>query len=114
MRNLPSVSCLLPTTNRLALCKRSIACYCRQTYPNKELIVVSNGTSEYRRQLATHVRRLRRKDVRCVFLDGGDWNLGRLRNQTLDHARGDILCQWDDDDMYHPLRLECQVQTLEE
>jgi glycosyltransferase involved in cell wall biosynthesis len=39
-------------------------------------------------------------------------NLGQLRNFTLEAATGDILCQWDDDDLYHPQRLERQLAAL--
>lgn len=34
--------------------------------------------------------------------------LGELRNISLEHATGDLLCQWDDDDFYHPDRLLLQ------
>ena len=38
--------------------------------------------------------------------------LGELRNAALDAARGDIVCQWDDDDRYHPRRLELQFAAM--
>jgi glycosyltransferase involved in cell wall biosynthesis len=47
-----------------------------------------------------------------VFVEGGGWNLGRMRNLTIDNASGPVLCQWDDDDLYHPRRVERQVEVL--
>jgi glycosyltransferase involved in cell wall biosynthesis len=38
--------------------------------------------------------------------------LGGLRNITLDLARGDYCMQWDDDEWYHPRRIELQMRAL--
>ena len=38
--------------------------------------------------------------------------LGELRNASVEAARGDIVCQWDDDDRYHPRRLELQFAAM--
>ena len=38
--------------------------------------------------------------------------LGALRNLALDAARGELVCQWDDDDYSHPERLEMQASYL--
>jgi glycosyltransferase involved in cell wall biosynthesis len=37
--------------------------------------------------------------------------LGDLRNLAIDHASGDLIVGWDDDDWHHPLRLETQVRA---
>ena len=36
--------------------------------------------------------------------------LGGLRNIAIARARGEWICQWDDDDRYHPERLQLQWQ----
>src|SRR5690606_5365143 len=38
--------------------------------------------------------------------------LGALRNESLDRAAGDYCIQWDDDEWYHPLRIERQMQPV--
>jgi glycosyltransferase involved in cell wall biosynthesis len=38
--------------------------------------------------------------------------LGALRNVSLAAATGEIVCQWDDDDLNHPQRLERQFEHL--
>lgn len=108
----PKVSCLLPTKDRFEMVVRSISCYCRQTYPNKELVIASEGLPEYQERLRGLVVSLGRDDIRLVFVEGGHWNLGKMRNLTLDKARGELVCQWDDDDLFHPRRLERQVETV--
>jgi glycosyltransferase involved in cell wall biosynthesis len=37
--------------------------------------------------------------------------LGELRNHSVNAADGEYICQWDDDDWYHPRRLELQLQS---
>src|SRR6202035_1136436 len=38
--------------------------------------------------------------------------LGELRNASVAAARGETVCQWDDDDRYHPRRLELQFAAM--
>lgn len=108
----PTVSCLTATRGRLRLLKRSIRCYCRQTYPRRELVIVTDGEERERRAIEEYLAELSRDDVRAVFLDGDGWTLGRVRNAALEAATGEIVCQWDDDDLSHPERLEVQVRRL--
>lgn len=109
---LPKISCLTVTLNRLVLLKESIQYYCNQTYPNRELIIVTDGTPRYRQAINDYLRWLNRNDIRLVYLSEAGQPLGALRNVSLDAAKGDIVCQWDDDDLNHPQRLERQFEHL--
>ena len=113
MTALPRISCLQLTRDRLVFAKQAIACYLRQTYPERELVVVASGSRRTRAALARHVAALGRADIRVVEA-GGDLCLGALRNISLDAARGDLFCQWDDDDLHHPERLRLQYEALAE
>lgn len=42
------------------------------------------------------------------------WHLGAKRNAGLESASGDFIVQWDDDDWYHPARIEQQLRTCRE
>jgi len=109
------VSCLmvtLPVPQRLRFVQRSVACYCRQTHRKKELvIVVDQGAQEAISAIAAYVSSLGRDDIRIIDLPT-KLSVGALRNISLDGAHGDVVCQWDDDDLYHPQRLELQLQAL--
>jgi len=107
----PKISCLTVTLNRLVLLKESIQCYCAQTYPNRELVIVSDGTLRYRQAISAYLRWLGRDDIRLISV-AEKHSLGALRNISLDAATGDIVCQWDDDDLNHPQRLELQFEHL--
>lgn len=107
--DLPKVSCLLVTADRLPFCERAIRCYRNQTYPNKELVVVDDGRDD----LSPLLAQLPAGDVVYVKLAKNEANvLGTLRNIALETARGDYIAQWDDDDWYHPDRLQHQVEVL--
>jgi glycosyltransferase involved in cell wall biosynthesis len=108
----PFVSCLLVTRDRLALAKRAMRSFAEQTHSRRELVVVTDGEPRFRRALERAAAALGVDGVRFVFPDEDGWALGALRNLSLDEARGDVVCQWDDDDYSHPERLERQLAEL--
>jgi glycosyltransferase involved in cell wall biosynthesis len=75
------------------------------------LLVINGGTESGRRALQDYAESLERDDIVVVTAPPG-LNLGELRNFSVEAARGDILCQWDDDDFHHPERLERQLSSL--
>ncbi|MEQ8251992.1 MAG: glycosyltransferase [Oceanibaculum nanhaiense] len=108
----PKISCVMPTRNRIVLAKEAIRCFLNQSYPNRELIIVAGGSTHSQRALSSYVSELDRTDIKCVLLGDEDASLGRMRNMTLDAAGGDIICQWDDDDLYHGERLQVQAAAM--
>lgn len=76
------------------------------------MVIIMDRPSERDRQaLQSHVSSLNRSDIRCIAPDR-DLSLGALRNVSMSNANGDILCQWDDDDLSHPNRLTAQVEFI--
>jgi glycosyltransferase involved in cell wall biosynthesis len=110
---LPTISCLTVTLDRLVLLKEAIRCFCDQTYPRKELVIVTNGTERYKQAIDRYIQSLNRSDIRCIALAEQDYTLGKLRNIAVAAASGAIVCQWDDDDLYHPERLRIQYEYME-
>jgi glycosyltransferase involved in cell wall biosynthesis len=99
---------------RLPYFRQSVADYLRQTHAHRELVVVlDRGDPSTRVALLDHVASLRRDDIRIVELER-NLTLGALRNVSLAQARGDIVCQWDDDDLYHPERVATQLELMRE
>jgi len=109
---LPTVSCLMVTHDRLTLAKRAIRCYASQTYPSRELVIVSDGEPRIRKGLERFVSDLGIEDARFVYPNQAGMTLGQLRNIAMDAGAGEILCQWDDDDCYHPERVHVQVEHM--
>ncbi len=104
------VSCLTVTRDRVDLLRRAVTCFERQSYPDRQLIVVNDaddGTREYLASLG---------DDRICYVrpERDGLRLGELRNVALAHARGRYVAQWDDDDWHHPDRLAAQLAAIEE
>jgi len=111
MLKFPKISCLTVTNGRYDLLKKSIYCYTQQTYKNRELIVVSQGNAETNAKIRNHIDSLSRDDI--VFVEAPKrLSLGAMRNLSVEIATGPVLCQWDDDDLYHPQRVMAQYHAL--
>jgi glycosyltransferase involved in cell wall biosynthesis len=101
------VSCLCLTRNRRRWLTQAIRCFQAQTYPNRELLILSSGED---------VRDLAGNDasIRIVHIDAEGRTIGELRNFGAGKARGGVVAHWDDDDWSAPGRLEDQVGRLRE
>lgn len=104
------VSCLMVTANRLHLARRAIQCFKNQSYKNKELVILDDGSQDY----SPLLNDIPSSEIKYIQLDGSNnYVLGQLRNLSLEAATGDYLIQWDDDDWYHPERVEIQASILD-
>lgn len=106
------ISCLMVTkdSNRFDFFKKSYKSFEIQTYNNKELIIIS-GEKEYYNKLKKYIKN---KNVKLYFSNEKKLNLklGDLRNLSVEKSSGDILVNWDDDDISHPERLQIQYNFL--
>lgn len=103
----PLVSCLMVSRGNGFPAELAIECYRAQTYANRELVIVSAQPAN---EVEALVRRLDDPTIRYVQAE--NIPLGDLRNLSVDAASGSLLCLWDDDDLYHPRRIELQTAAL--
>jgi glycosyltransferase involved in cell wall biosynthesis len=101
----PLVSCIMPTRDRPEWVLQSIAYFQRQDYPHRELIVVDDGAESIKSQLPCDPRILYLRIERRL-------SIGAKRNLACEHARGEFIAHWDDDDWYAPTRLSVQAASL--
>jgi glycosyltransferase involved in cell wall biosynthesis len=103
--NGPLVSCIMPTCDRRFLVPQSIRYFLRQDYPNRELIVVDDGSDP--------IEDLIPKDPRIRYLRlPRRQSLGAKRNLACEQAAGSVIMHWDDDDWMADWRLSHQVGAL--
>ncbi len=103
------VSCLIVTANRKQLLRRSLFSLKNQTHKNIEVVVVDNGEEKVEDLMDLFPK----EQVNYTFIPPSPDNiLGDLRNISLDNATGDYMICWDDDDWFHPKRIEVQLQSL--
>ena len=104
----PLVSCLCVSSNRPEFLKNTIKYFEAQTYPNKELIIVSNHFSQEYKEIVDSINS---SDIKYYFLSNDrKVTLGELRNYSIKMSGGEYFCIWDDDDWYHRNRLKIQLQ----
>lgn len=111
MKDMPKISCVTTSIGRFELLKKSIRCYQQQTYPNRELIILCQGGKEIHAQMREHLKEL--NDPSILFIPAPQrLVLGALRNTLVELATGEIICQWDDDDLYSPRRMLNQYNAM--
>ncbi len=105
----PLVSCLMVTRGRLFPARFAVDCFRAQGWASRELVLVCDapGTA-----IEAYCRELGDERIRLVYPSTPAASLGELRNLSLEAARGDWVCQWDDDDLYHPDRIALGMQAL--
>ena len=101
----PLVSCIMPTRDRPAFVRAALELFRRQDWTRRELVLVDDGV--------TSVEALVRDEplARYVRVEGRR-TVGAKRNLACEHARGEVIAHWDDDDWYAPRRLSVQVGAL--
>jgi hypothetical protein len=102
----PLVSCIMPTFNRRKFVPLALHYFSRQDYPNKELIVIDDGTDAVVDLIPDNA------EISYHRL-GKKRSLGEKLNLACELAKGDIIVHWDDDDWYGPSRISCQVNWLQ-
>ena len=101
------VSCLMPTRDRPELVRFALEMFNRQDHPDRELVVVDDGTEP--------VEGLVADDPRVVYLrPPRRLTIGAKRSLAAEAATGQYLAHWDDDDWYAPDRLSTQLASLTE
>jgi hypothetical protein len=105
-----TVSVVLPTRNRKPLLERAVASVLAQSYPNWELVIVDDGsTDDTEAFLATFVGDER---FRTLRMDHG--GPAAARNTALGAATGEIIVYLDDDNLMHPGWLKAVVWAFSE
>lgn len=98
------MTCLCLTRNRRQWLPKAIQCYQTQTYPHRELLILSDGDDV--RDLVPD-----EPGIRHVHLAGAA-TIGEKRNLGCEYARGEVIAHWDDDDYSAPHRLSDQIERL--
>ena len=107
----PKISCVMTTTGRVEHVKRSVGCYLRQTYHPRDLTILSQGNEVDNAAIGTYLEQMGRDDIR-FFAVSPRLTLGAMRNLSCEIAPGELICQWDDDDLYHPVRIMSQYRAI--
>jgi glycosyltransferase involved in cell wall biosynthesis len=110
----PLVSVVMPIYNVSAYLAEAIESVRAQTYPNWELLLCDDGSTDGSSEIAARYAALDPEQIRHLAHEGRA-NLGAsaARNLGLRHARGEIIAMLDGDDVWLPEKLEAQIAILE-
>ncbi|MEN8130204.1 MAG: glycosyltransferase family A protein [Pseudomonadota bacterium] len=99
----PLVSCLCVTEGRPEFMPWLLWCYDRQSWVNRELVVIDSSLEPLQIE--------GRQDIRVVPTLHGI-SVASKRNLAMNEARGEIITWFDDDDWQHPLKIERLLPNL--
>ncbi len=100
---LPLVSIYIPTKNRLKLLKRAINSVIAQTYPNIELIIVDDGSTDGTKE---YLKTLEKESNIVVIYRDKSYGATNAKNMAITKSKGEFLTGLDDDDFIFPDRIE--------
>ena len=104
----PLVSIIINTHNNIDYLPAAIESAYSQTYPNTEIIVYDNAsTDDIRGLVQQYDERLR------YFRSETFLSLGQARNEAVKEAKGELIDFLDADDLFLPTKLERQVPLFE-
>lgn len=108
--NLPKVSIIIPVYNGSDFLKSSIECALSQTYENKEIIVVNDGSNDDGK---TEEIALSFGDIiRYVKKENG--GVSSALNYGINHMTGDYFSWLSHDDSYSPTKISDSVNMLKQ
>lgn len=98
------VSIYIPTHNRVNMLVRAVSSALNQTYPNIEVVVSDDGSSDDTELVITNWMKVepRLKYVKSSKARGANY----ARNKAIDSAAGKFVTGLDDDDFFLPTRIQ--------
>jgi glycosyltransferase involved in cell wall biosynthesis len=107
---MPTVSVIMPAYNVAPYLGAAIESVCAQTYPDLEVIVVDDGSTDDTYAVADAWSR---RDSRVRLLRQRNGGISAARNSALCVSKGPVLAILDSDDLWRPDYLEAQLAVLE-
>jgi len=101
------VSIIIATFNRKELIKNAVKSALMQTYPNIEIIVVDDG-SQY--NILSVLKEYEKKIT--IIQNKKNLGQGASRNIGIRESSGDYISFLDDDDIFHPRKIERQIKII--
>jgi glycosyltransferase involved in cell wall biosynthesis len=105
----PTISVVIPTYNRAQIIGRTIQSVLNQTYPDFEVIIVDDGSTDNTEEV---VKGFGDDRLRYIRMKENSGTAGVPRNKGIEAARGEYIALLDSDDEWLPEKLEKQVSKF--
>lgn len=106
----PLVTIITPTYNREGFIGQSINSVLSQTYPNFELLIIDDGSTDRTQEVVAPYL----ADGRVRFFSQENQGQSVARDRGLYEAKGGFVCFLDSDNAWFPDKLEKSLQVFEE
>lgn len=100
-------SIIIPTYNRAHLISKAIESVIDQTYPNWELVIVDDGSTDNTEKV---VKSYKDDRIKYYWQENQERNIAR--NYGLSKALGDYIIFWDSDDLMVPTNLKVLSDSI--
>ena len=108
VKSMPAISVIIPTWNRATTIVAAVQSALSQTLPPLEVLVCDDGSTD-----DTEMRIRALGDARVKWISGMRGGRPAIpRNHGIAAAKGDWLAFLDSDDVWLPLKLQRQIETL--
>ena len=115
MSGKPLISIVIPTYNRAQQTIAAVESVLAQTYPNFEIIVVDDGsTDDSGETIQRFIAQKTNGSCPVSFFSQPNQGASIARNTGIAKARGEYIAFLDSDDIWLPEKLEWQMQALEQ
>jgi glycosyltransferase involved in cell wall biosynthesis len=109
MRTVPLVSVTIPAYNAAPYIRQTLESVLFQTYRNLEVIVVDDGSQDETGRIVEYAAK---NDDRVILLRQPNQGVAEARNAAIKKSRGEYIAPIDADDLWHPEKIERQVQCI--
>jgi glycosyltransferase involved in cell wall biosynthesis len=109
MLNQPLVSVLIPLYNKVLFFEETMQSVLNQTYPNIEIIIVDDGSTDGSLTLAKKYL-----SDRVVVFEQKNKGASAARNQAFELSKGDFIQYLDADDTLDIRKIETQINIIKE
>ncbi len=107
---MPLVSVIIPAYNAARFIGRTLSSVVEQTYPNMEIIVVDDGSTDETPQI---VQSFCERDPRVVLVRKQNGGVATARNLGIQKSSGELIAPLDSDDVWYPEKLAEQVTLMQ-
>lgn len=105
------ISIIIPAYNAGDYLANTIESVLRQSYPDFELLVIDDGSTDHTREI---VQACQRKDDRIKYLYKPNGGVSSARNLGIEKAKGEYFTFLDSDDTYEPAFLEKMYRRIQQ
>jgi len=109
--DLPLVSVVLTSYNQLHLLERALNTLLVQTYPNVEIIIVDDGSTDGSKEFIVNKGKEYQGKIR-YHLQEQNVGIPRNKNTGFKLAQGDFITYLDGDDTYYPEKIAKEVEVF--